>query len=178
MGDLIILMGPTGTGKSSQGELIAKDLGGVHLSSGHLLREHPKTAPLMASGNLVPAEQVEEVVGEVIDGIAQHKPIVLDGFPRTQSNVHWIDHELLKHGRILRKVILLDVPRKVILERLKVRARADDTPEALERKWAAYERWTKPVLEHYRDLGIVTTIDGDGTFEEVRDRIEDAMRDA
>jgi adenylate kinase len=176
MGDLIILMGPTGAGKSSQGELIAKDLGGVHLSSGHLLREHPSTAPLMASGNLVPAEMVEDVMGEVIDGIPQAKPIVLDGFPRTQSNVHWIDHELLKHGRTLKRVILLDVKREVILERLKLRARADDAPEALERKWSAYERWTKPVVEHYREQGLLTVIDGDGTFDDVRDRIEDAMR--
>ncbi|HEY6736440.1 MAG TPA: nucleoside monophosphate kinase [Candidatus Saccharimonadia bacterium] len=176
MGDLIILMGPTGSGKSSQGELIARDLHGVHLSSGHLLREHPKTAPLMASGNLVPAEQVEEVVGEVIDGIAQSKPIVLDGFPRTQSNVHWIDHELLKHGRTLRRVILLDVKRDTIMERLKLRDRQDDGAEAIKRKWAAYERFTLPVVEHYRAMGLLTVVDGSGTFEEVRDRIEDVMR--
>lgn len=176
MGDLIILMGPTGAGKSSQGELIAKDLGGIHLSSGHILREHPATGKALESGELVSAETVEAVVGEKIDSVPQTQPIVLDGFPRTQSNVHWIDHELLRHGRKLKRVILLDVDREVILERLHLRARADDEPEAVERKWAAYERWTKPVVEHYRDLGLLTVINGNGTFEEVRDRIEEAMR--
>ena len=175
MGDLIILMGPTGSGKSSQGELIAQDLGGVHLSSGHVLRDHPKTAHLMASGDLVPADQVEEVVGEVIDSIPQSKPVVLDGFPRTQSNVHWIDHELLKHGRTLRRVILLDVKRSTILERLKLRDRADDGVEAIKRKWSAYERFTLPVVEHYRQLGLLSVVDGNGAFEAVRDQIEELM---
>jgi adenylate kinase len=176
MGDLIILMGPTGSGKSSQGELIAKDLGGVHLSSGHILREHPRTAKLMESGNLVPADQVEAVMGEVIDNIPQSKPIVLDGFPRTHSNVDWIDHELLKHGRTLRRVILLDVNRETILERLRLRDRADDGSDAIKQKWAAYERWTLPVVEHYRELGLLAVVDGNGTFDEVRDLIEDLMR--
>lgn len=176
MGELIILMGPTGSGKSSQGELIAQDLGGVHLSSGHVLRDHPATAELMKSGNLVPAEQVENVVGEVIDGIPQEKPIVLDGFPRTQSNVDWIDHELLKHGRQLRMVILLNVDREAILQRLRLRDRSDDTEDAVRRKWSAYERWTKPVIDHYREQGILQEVDGNGTFEDVRDRIEDLMR--
>ncbi|QQR53134.1 nucleoside monophosphate kinase [bacterium] len=178
MGELIILMGPTGSGKSTQGELLAQKLHGVHLSSGHLLREHPSTKHLMESGKLVEADLVEQVVGDVIDTIAQSQPIVLDGFPRTQSNVHWIDTELIKHGRSLRQVILLEVDKKVILERLRQRQRSDDDPAAVERKWVAYDRWTTPVVEHYRDLGHLREVDGAGSPDEVQSRIWEVVQAA
>jgi len=69
MAELIVLMGPTGAGKSVQGDLLASEMGGVHLSSGNLLRQNPHAAALLADGRLAPAEEVEAIVGKAVDAI-------------------------------------------------------------------------------------------------------------
>src|SRR3954468_2073165 len=109
MADLIVLMGPTGAGKSVQGDLLAKDLNGVHLSSGNLLRQDLHAAAMLVSGKLMAAHEVERVVGEAIAKVPEEQPIILDGTPRTMSNVHWIKRNLPHYNRILKRVVLIEL---------------------------------------------------------------------
>ena len=175
MAELIVLMGPTGAGKSVQGDLLATDLGGVHLSSGNLLRQDARIAEIIASGQLAKAEEVERIVGEAIDSIEPAKPIIFDGFPRTMSNVKWMDEELPKHKRTLRAVILIELDLETIKYRLGLRDRADDSPEAVQEKWDAYNEKTRPVIEHYEELGVLRRVDGRGTIEEVQALVREAL---
>jgi adenylate kinase len=168
LGTLIVLMGPTGAGKSSQGDLLAKELGGVHFSSGALLREDPKAAAMLVSGHLAPAEEVERVVGEAIDAVPREQPIILDGFPRTMSNVHWLDSELPKHNRVLRRVVLIELDIETSLQRLGLRDRADDAPAAIREKYRIFEEKTMHVVEHYEQQGLLARVDGRGTREQVQ----------
>lgn len=175
MAELIVLMGPTGAGKSVQGDLLAQDLGGVHLSSGNLLREDPKAAAMIADGKLAPAAEVERIVGEAIDAVPRSQPIIFDGFPRTMSNVEWMTRELPAHQRELSKVVLIDLDFATVMKRLDLRHRADDAPEAVQAKWDEYMTKTRPVIEHYEKLDLLERIDGRGDVESVRALVKAAV---
>lgn len=169
-------MGPTGAGKSVQAERLAKASGGVHLSSGELLRRDPAEAAVLASGGLVPDAEVERVVSEAIKATPLNNNIVLDGFPRTLPEAKWLDQHLPKWGRKLERVIVLEVPTGVTQERLAKRGRNDDTPAAQREKLRQYEASTRPVLQHYRDAGLLAEVNGVGTVEEVSAAILEALR--
>ncbi len=176
MGRLICLMGPTGAGKSVQGDLLAEQYGAVNLSSGKLLRRDSQALARMVDGRLAPAEEVERVVGEAMNGIPKEQLVVLDGFPRTQSNLRWMDKELPVLGRRLRRVVLIELDLETSLERLGLRGRADDAPAAVKAKFKLFEDATRPVVEHYRELGLLVTVDGRGSIEQVHEEIVAALR--
>ncbi len=177
MGRLIVLMGPTGAGKSAQGDLLAEKYGAVHLSSGQLLRRDAHAYASMVDGRLAPAEEVERVVGEAMEGIPKEQLVILDGFPRTQSNVEWLDRELPRLNRRLRRVVLIDLDIESSLTRLGLRGRVDDAPDAIRAKYDLFEKVTRPVIEHYRELGLLLTVNGRGTIEEVHEEIVTALHD-
>ena len=175
MGRLIVLMGPTGAGKSVQGDKLAERIGGVHLSSGKLLRRDAHAAALLVDGRLAPAEEVERVVGEAMAAVPDDVPVVLDGTPRTQSNVRWMETNLPRLNRTLEQVVLIELDLATSLERLSLRARADDTPQAVREKFELFDSLTLPVVEHYRELGLVISVDGRGTITEVHELITQAL---
>jgi adenylate kinase len=175
MGKIIVLMGPTGAGKSVQGDLLAQDLDGVHLSSGKLLRQDPKAAALITDGSLAPAEEVQRVVGDAIDGVPARTTIILDGLPRTMSDVWWLENELPKHRRELVRVVWIDLDIETSLKRLGLRGREDDRPEAVRRKYQELEEKTRPVFEHYDETGLLVHVDGRGSIEEVHEHMKAAI---
>lgn len=178
MGVLITLMGPTGAGKSVQGDLLAEQYGWAHLSSGKLLRADPHALGLMVDGRLAPADEVERVVKEAMEKIALDRTIVLDGTPRTEHNVEWLDKELPKLGRSLKMVILIELDIETSMKRLGLRGRADDAPKAVEAKWKLFESVTKPVIAHYEQLGLLVKVDGRGSIEEVHQQIAGVLAGA
>jgi adenylate kinase len=175
MGQLIVLMGPTGAGKSVQGDLLAEQYGAVHLSSGKLLRRDPRAAAQMVDGRLAPAGEVHRVIGEAMRDIPEDQPVVLDGTPRTQSDIDWLDEHLPKLHREIMVVLLIELDIETSMKRLGLRGRADDAPEAVRAKWKLFEDITGPVVEHYRKLGLVVTVDGRGSIEEVHEEIASAL---
>ena len=175
MGALIVLMGPTGAGKSAQGDLLAEHYQAVHLSSGKLLRQDAHAATTLADGRLAPASEVERVIGEAMAKVPQEKLLILDGMPRTQSNVEWLDQNLPKYDRHLVKAVLIDLDIETSMKRLSLRGRADDTREAVREKWQLFDEVTRPVVGHYRDLGLLVTVDGRGSIEEVHGLMKKAL---
>lgn len=178
MGALIVLMGPTGAGKSVQGELLAADFGGTHLSSGKLLREDPQAAAKLADGRLAPAEEVHRVVGQAMAKVPQDRPIVLDGTPRRVEDVEWLDKSLPKLHRNLKCVVLIELDIETSLVRLGLRGRVDDAPDAVKEKWRLFEDVTGPVVEHYRKLGLLVPVDGRGSIEKVHHKMHAAVTKA
>lgn len=175
MAELILLMGPTGAGKSVQGDRWAEAHDGVHLSSGSLLRRDPEVAAVIASGKLFPAQEVERIVGEAIEHVPEDKPIMLDGLPRTMSNVHWLEQTLPRLGRDLKRVVLIDLDLETSLERLSLRDRDDDSRDAIEEKYREYERNTHEVIDYYDQRGLLVRIDGRRTIDEVTSELEAAL---
>jgi adenylate kinase len=177
VGKLIVLMGPTGAGKSVQGDVLAEYAHGKHLSSGKLLRKDAHAAALLVDGRLAPAEEVERVVGEAISTIDNDTLIILDGTPRTEHNVAWLDANLPKFDRKLVAVVLIELDIETSMKRLGLRGRADDAPHAVREKWQLFDEVTRPVVEYYEKLGLLKRVDGRGSIEQVHELMKEALRE-
>lgn len=164
-------MGPTGAGKSIQAKRLAQLPMVSHLSSGELLRKDPTDSALLASGELVASDEVERIVEVALGRVSVHHTIILDGFPRVLDEAAWLDGKVSAWGRKITRVILFEVSEEVSRERLATRQRADDLPAALAAKWREYHEQTMPVIEHYKALGLLTTVDGAQSMETIYDQI-------
>lgn len=183
----LLLLGPPGAGKGTQGVLIAKRLGIPKFATGDLLRDAVKLGtPLglkakavMESGALVSDEIIMGVVGEELAKPAAAKGVIFDGVVRTIPQAEGVAALLAKIGRRIDKVLFFDVTDEEILARIEKRraieGRADDDPVAVQRRLKAYRDQTAPVLDWYRARGGVTTIPAVGTVEEIAARVTTAI---
>lgn len=178
MGDLIVLMGPTGAGKSVQGDLLAQSHGWEHLSSGKLLRADELAQATMKKGKLAPPGVVHRVVGEAMAKVPETTTVVLDGTPRTQFDIDWLNENLPKFHRQLKVVLLIELDIETSLDRLGLRGRSDDGPAAVREKWKLFDDVTGPVVEYYRQQGLLRTVDGRGSIEQVHQEVEAVLKKA
>jgi len=175
-------MGPPGSGKGTQARLLAEDLGFRHLATGDLFRDHLRRGtPLgklaeqhMSKGHYVPDDVTVAMVRETLEGIPAATRIVFDGFPRTVEQARALDGLLRERGRAAARVVVIEVPRAEVEQRLRSRTRTDDTPEVVRKRLEVYDAQTKPVIEHYRRAGTLRTVDGLGAIDEVRRRVAGA----
>lgn len=170
---IIIIMGPPGAGKGTQSALLAKRLGGIHLSSGQLLREarDPKLLATMAAGDLVVSVEVERIIATALKRVAPEQSIVLDGFTRMISEAKWLEDQAAKLDRPIAAVIYLKVDQPESVTRNRQRGRLDDSLSAQAERWRLYQTETEPVLDFYHAKGLVHEVDGVGSIEAVADRI-------
>lgn len=170
--DKFILIGPQGSGKGTQSDLLCNDYDFVHISIGDIFRwnltNHTKLAArvtrIMNEGRLVPDEIVEEVVRKRLEEHDWNYGFVLDGFPRTRAQA-----EYLFEGWNLDRAIYLDIPDHVVYERVAVRVaqgqaqgftkRADDNPEALKMRLKEYYEKTLPLLDLFEKKGMLLRVD-------------------
>lgn len=171
----LVLMGIQGSGKSTQGNLLVKQLGLPYLSTGHIFRKiaREKTQlglyikTVMNSGVLIPDEKTIEIVNTYLARKQYARGYILDGFPRTLGQAKkFINH--------VDKVVFVDIPDKEALWRLAYRKdsdRLDNTIQALKKRIEMFKKLTYPVLDYYRKKGILVEIDGTQSVEEVNHEI-------
>ncbi|MDH2341324.1 adenylate kinase [Bradyrhizobium sp. SSUT18] len=181
----IILLGPPGSGKGTQAQLLLQRYGIVQLSTGEMLRAAVaagtpvglKAKEIMASGGLVPDDVVVGIISDRIDQPDARNGFILDGFPRTVPQAEALD-ELLKHKHLkLDAVIELRVNESALLNRVETRVaqmrergeevRLDDTPEVLTKRLASYRNQTEPLIHYYSERRKLSTIDGMMAIDEV-----------
>jgi adenylate kinase len=167
----LVLLGAPGSGKGTQGVFLARHFGVAHVSSGELLREHVamqsdlgrQIADVLGRGELVPDDLVLAVVGDALRGAVMAGGYVLDGIPRTLAQAQRAYALAKPAGLAADAVIYLDVPDEVSRERLAGRAatgRADDAdPAVIERRLEVFHTETRPLLDFYRDRGILASVD-------------------
>jgi adenylate kinase len=181
----IILLGPPGSGKGTQAQLLVQRYGIVQLSTGEMLRAAVaagtpvglKAKEIMASGGLVPDEVVVGIISDRIDQPDAKHGFILDGFPRTVPQAEALDN-LLRHKHLkLDAVIELRVNESALLSRVETRVaqmrergeevRLDDTPEVLTKRLASYRSQTEPLIHYYSERRKLSTIDGMMAIDEV-----------
>jgi adenylate kinase len=162
----LVLLGAPGSGKGTQGALLAKRLGVPLVSTGELLRAHAaagtdlgrKVAGYLDRGDLVPDDLLLAALDDALRATMAAGGYVLDGFPRTLAQARHAEEVAAAEA-----VIHLDVPDAVARQRLAGRAgtdRTDDTaPEVVERRLRRYHSETEPLLDFYRQRGILHTVD-------------------
>lgn len=174
----LVLLGPPGSGKGTQAKEVVERLGLIHLSTGNMLREAvaSKTAvglgveAIMARGGLAPDNTVVDIVAERIGEIGPTQGFILDGFPRTMDQAIGLDLVLDRRDQRLDRVVELQAATSDLLDRIERRARdarargeperTDDNRETFERRIAAYQTETTPLLRYYHDKGILVSVDG------------------
>ncbi|GAA4373902.1 adenylate kinase [Agromyces bauzanensis] len=183
----LLIVGPQGSGKGTQGVLVAKAFGVPQVATGDIFRENvsngtelgKKVQAIIESGDLVPDELTSELVRDRLEQPDAARGFLLDGYPRNLGQVGDLDAFLEPRGEALDAVIELVVPREESIARITQRAaqqgRSDDTEEVIANRLDIYERETAPILDVYRARGIVDEVDGVGTLEEVTDRIFAAL---
>jgi len=183
----IIFIGPPGAGKGTQAVKIVAKYKPVHLSTGDMLRaaRDAKTEiglqadEYMSSGQLVPDEVVIGVIAERLKSDDCKSGYLLDGFPRTIAQAEALDKMLAASGTPLDIVLELKVPDDELFTRLVERGRkegrTDDTPETIQKRIAVYNNQTSPLLDYYGKKGLLKTIEGLGTIDEIFARIEKVL---
>lgn len=183
----ILLLGPPGAGKGTQGALLARRLGLPKFATGDLLRDAvARSTPLglkakavMESGQLVNDDIILGVVREELGRSEAARGVVFDGVVRTIPQAEGVAALLAGLDRRIDKVLFFDVADREILDRLEkrrgVEGRADDDPEAVARRLTAYREQTAPVLAWYETRGGVTRIPAEGSVEEIAERVREAV---
>jgi adenylate kinase len=186
----ILLMGPPGAGKGTQGAILAHHLGLPKFATGDLLRDAVKRqTPLgvkakavMEAGHLVSDDIILGVVRDELGKPAAARGVIFDGVVRTVPQAVGVDRMLAEQGRKLDAVLFFDVTDGEILGRLEkrrtVEARADDDPKAVAIRLKAYRDQTAPVLDWYDARGLVRRVPAVGSVEEVAKRVQHALNHA
>ncbi|MEY2565605.1 MAG: adenylate kinase [Actinomycetota bacterium] len=168
-----LVLGPPASGKGTQSALLAQRLDAAHLSSGQALRDTRDETILarLATGELARTPDFLHVVGEALAAVPADRAIVLDAVGRMLPEAEWLVGTLQALGRPLRRVVYLDVDRAESLQRARRRGRADDDDAAHPLRWQRFDEETRPVLAYYRDLGLLTEVDGSGSVDDVATRV-------
>ena len=180
----ILLLGAPGSGKGTQGQILAERLGLPKITTGDLLRAAVKAGtPLgreakkfMDEGRLVPDSLILSLIKEELAKPAALTGAVLDGFPRTAAQAELVDRTLGERRQRLNHVLLLDVPEEELVRRMTQRAaaegRSDDTPAAIKTRFQVYQRDTAPLIAHYAQRGVVRRVLGTGTVDGIATEIQ------
>lgn len=183
----LLIVGPQGSGKGTQGVRIAEAFGIPVVSTGDVFRANvaastplgQQVKAIIEAGDLVPDALTSEIVRDRLSQADAAAGFLLDGYPRNLGQVGDLDAFLTERSQALDAVIELQVPRAESIDRLSRRAfeqgRTDDTEEVIANRLGIYERETAPILEVYRERGIVDEIDGVGSLDEITDRIVAAL---
>ena len=176
--EVILFVGPPGSGKSVQGQLLAARHDWRWMSAGQLLRDTHNTALMekINMGALADDKVVNQVIADALHRSRDVEHIIMDGYPRHVDQAKWLIDELPRHERSIQAVVKLNVSAAEIARRLKIRGRLDDTPEVISRRMKDYHHETEPVLDYYKSLGIeIADVDGEGSVGTVHDRIEEVV---
>tara|TARA_B100000700_G_scaffold166156_1_gene183697 strand:+ start:326 stop:907 length:582 start_codon:yes stop_codon:yes gene_type:complete len=185
--EVLIFLGPPGSGKGTQAEILTEKLNLNHLSIGDLLRENiEKNTELgklasgyVRSGELVPDELIIDLMDSYFSNVKNKSNIsgiILDGFPRTIKQAIALEDKIKQLNVSIKAVVNLDISDQKILNRLAGRGRDDDKPELIKNRLKVYRNQTKPLLEFYNKRSLLDSINGDQAETDVSSAIINVLK--
>lgn len=167
---MIILFGPAGSGKSTQGKLLAKRFGWKWLSVGQVIRDTGIYDEITKQGKLVDDDIVIELMRKEMERADEEgMNVILDGYPRDVRQAKWMAKNIAEQ---IDGAIIFEVPEEELLARIEVRGRNDDTPEVVRERFKIFWDNIDEILPILRGVGVrVVKMDGVGSFDEVTLRL-------
>lgn len=184
----IVLLGAPGSGKGTQAALLVEELGLPHISTGELLRSAAKAGTelgikakaVIDRGELVSDDIMRELIAERLSQADAKDGFILDGYPRNLSQARALDKLLSRIEQPVDEALQIDVDVDRIITRIARRAaeegRSDDTEEVVRNRMNVYSDQTAPVVDYYAQQGLLTRILGEGSIEEVFQRIRGVLQ--
>ena len=186
--EILIITGPPYSGKGTQCDLLKTNLGFSHISTGDRIRkEKDLQSPIGSTmtayeenGILVPDEIMQDLIGQIIDENLNEKGIILDGYPRTKSQVDTILNVLADKKLRVSIVINIEVPKDELLARAKKRAqnsnrKDDQNLDTHLKRINIFETETRPAIEYMKSKFQVVNINGLATIENITQTINQAI---
>ncbi len=175
----LLFLGPPGAGKGTQAALLSDRHGLRHLSTGDLLRAEvsagsdlgKEAESVMNRGELVSDSLVLAIVKAQL-GALNGQGWLLDGFPRNVAQAEALDPLLQELNQPIEAVVLLELDDAVLIERLLSRGREDDNEAVIRNRLVVYADKTEPLIEHYRQRGLLQSVEAHGSIEAITERIE------
>jgi len=171
------IIGPTGSGKDTQADLLSKHFGYKIIKVGRLVRQAAETnkdiAQSIQKGELANDEFINQLIVDKLTSFSKSDKILLDGFPRHLVQAIWLDELLQKNGLSLHRAIYIDVSDTEVKRRLALRKREDDAPHNIAKRLDIFHHQTDDVITHYRTSGKLVQVDGEGSVDEVFNRIKE-----
>ena len=182
----VILFGAPGAGKGTQAKRLVESRGLVQLSTGDMLRAAigagtelgVRAKQIMDRGDLVSDEIILGMIAERMDSPDRANGVIFDGFPRTVAQADGLGAMLEERGLAVDHVIEISVDEAALFARIETRAaetggsRADDNAETLRKRLSIYHESTAPLLPYYADKGLLMTVDGMNSIDEVGQAID------
>ncbi len=184
----LMILGAPGSGKGTQGKLLAQRLGIPQISTGDLIRAAMKDGTPLGvqaksyydKGLLVPDEVIFGLIQQILDSPPAKKGVLMDGFPRTIPQAEAVDKMLGAKKAKVDRVLVLEVPEEELVQRLLARAskegRADDNPESVRQRLVVYHQQTAPLIDFYTKKGVVRSVQGTGKIEDIQQRLVEVAK--
>lgn len=185
----LVIFGAPGSGKGTQSEKLIDRYHLHHISTGEVLRDHiargtelGRTADsYISQGQLIPDELMLRVLEHELDNNPDKtaEGVIFDGFPRTIPQALALKDMMKRRGQKIHAVIGLEVPEDQLMERMVLRGkesgRSDDNPRTIRKRLAVYHKQTQPLRDYYVGEGVYVPIKGDGTVDQVFERVIAAL---
>ena len=183
----LLIVGPPGAGKGTQAARIGERFDIPTISTGDIFRANianetdlgKQVKAIVDAGDYVPDELTNALVTDRLNEADADGGFLLDGYPRTPDQVKYLADLLAGHGHVLDAVIRLVADEDEIVRRLRQRAidqgRVDDSEDSIRHRQEVYQRETAPLLEMFREQGLLVEVDGLGPMDDVTQRIFAAL---